>query len=92
VAARGPHGARGARLTVGIGAGLGAVVFRYLILWGTMLLTGHVDYSLAGHAANPLVPQLGFWFVVLAPVVGGLAYGPLVDFFAREARGYGYRK
>ncbi len=38
---------------------------------------------------NPLVPGLGIWFVALVPIVGGLLYGPLVDRFAREARGHG---
>jgi CIC family chloride channel protein len=32
---------------------------------------------------------LGIWFVVGAPVVGGLIYGPLVARFAPEARGHG---
>ncbi len=76
-------------LLVGAGAGAGAVGFRYMILGFTYLLTGHRDYSAAGHAANPLVPGLGIWFVVLAPVVGGLIYGPLVSRFAPEARGHG---
>jgi CIC family chloride channel protein len=76
-------------LTVGAGAGLGAVAFRYLILWFTWLFSGHADYSAAGHAAHPLVPWLGAGFVVLAPVAGGLLYGPLIDRFAREARGHG---
>src|SRR5262245_46053931 len=76
-------------LTVGTGAGLGAVVFRYLILWFTRLFSGHADYSAADHAAHPLLPWLGSWFVVLAPVAGGLLYGPLIDRFAREARGHG---
>ena len=35
------------------------------------------------------MPGLGRWFVVLAPVVAGLLYGPLVHLFAREARGHG---
>ena len=35
------------------------------------------------------VPWLGIWFVVLAPVVGGLIYGPLIQRFAPEARGHG---
>ena len=74
---------------VGVGAGLGAVGFRYMILGVTYLFTGHRDYSAAGHAANPLAPGLGMWFVVLAPVVGGLIYGPLVSRFAPEARGHG---
>lgn len=76
-------------LLVGAGAGLGAVVFRWLIRTFTLLLSGHADYSSAGHAANPALPWLGPWFVVLAPVVAGLVYGPLVYFFAREARGHG---
>ncbi len=76
-------------LVVGVGAGLGAVAFRYLILGFTYLFTGHRDYSVAGHAANPLVPGLGMWFVVLAPAIGGLLYGPLVARFAPEARGHG---
>ena len=74
---------------VGLFAGLGAVGFRYLIFAFTRVFSGHQDYSAAGHAINPLVPGLGMWFVVLAPVVGGLIYGPLIAIFAREARGHG---
>ncbi len=76
-------------LVVGAGAGLGAIAFRWLIKTFTLLLSGHADYAAAGHAANPHVPGLGRWFVVLAPVVAGLLYGPLVQRFAREARGHG---
>jgi CIC family chloride channel protein len=76
-------------LVVGLGAGLGAVVFRELILAVTRLFTGHSDYSAAGHASNPHLPGLGIWFVVIAPVVGGLLYGPLIARFASEARGHG---
>ncbi len=76
-------------LAIGAGAGLGAIVFRWLIKSFTLLLSGHSDYSAAGHAANPMFPGLGPYFVVFAPVVAGLAYGPLVHFFAREARGHG---
>lgn len=76
-------------LLVGLGAGAGAVAFRYMILGVTYLLTGHRDYSAAGHAANPLLPGLGIWFVLAAPIVGGLIYGPLVSRFAPEARGHG---
>jgi CIC family chloride channel protein len=76
-------------LAVGIGAGLGAVLFRYLIMWLTIVFTGHADYSAADHAANPFVAALGVWFLPLAPVVGGLLYGPLIARFAPEARGHG---
>lgn len=84
-----PTGLVALAITTGAGAGLGAVAFRYLILWFTVLFSGHEDYSAVGHAANPLVPSLGMWFVILAPIVGGLIYGPLIDRFAREARGHG---
>ncbi len=76
-------------LLTGVGAGAGAVAFRFLILGFTYVFTGHRDYSAAGHASNPLLPGLGIWFVVAAPVVGGLLYGPLVARFAPEARGHG---
>lgn len=76
-------------LAVGAGAGGGAVVFRWLIEYFTLALSGHRDYAGLGHVANPHVPGLGRWFVVVAPVVAGLLYGPLVQTFAREARGHG---
>jgi chloride channel protein, CIC family len=76
-------------LVVGLGAGAGAIGFRYLILGITELFSGYRDYSAAGRVANPRVPGLGIWFVVLAPVLGGLLYGPLVARFAPEARGHG---
>ncbi len=76
-------------LLVGAGAGLGAIVFRWLITHATQLFTGTADYSAAGRVPHPGLPWLGVFFVVLTPVVGGLLYGPLVDRFAREARGHG---
>ncbi|MFL6110424.1 MAG: chloride channel protein [Catenulispora sp.] len=76
-------------LAVGAGAGLGAIVFRWLIQTFTHVFSGHADYSAAGHAANPHVPGLGLWFVLFAPAVAGLIYGPLVHKFAPEARGHG---
>lgn len=76
-------------LLVGVGAGLGAVVFRYMIQGLTRLFTGFTDYAGRGHVANPGVPWLSRWFVLLTPVVAGILYGPLVYRFAREARGHG---
>jgi CIC family chloride channel protein len=76
-------------LIVGAGSGLGAVVFRWLIKVFTQVLSGHADYAGLGHVANPHVPWLGRWFVLIAPVAAGLVYGPMVHFFAREARGHG---
>jgi chloride channel protein, CIC family len=84
-----PAGLVALALLVGGGAGAGAVVFRYLILGFTYAFTGHHDYSAAGRAPYGYFHGLGFWFVVCTPVVGGLLYGPLIYFFAREARGHG---
>jgi chloride channel protein, CIC family len=87
--ARGSGGMVVLSLLVGVGAGLGAIAFRYMILGFTYAFTDHRDYSAVGHASNPVLPGLGIWFVVLAPVLGGLIYGPLVSRFAPEARGHG---
>ena len=76
-------------LAVGAGAGLGAIVFRWLITTFTTAFTGHLDYAGTSHLGNPHLPWLGRYVVVLAPVAAGLLYGPLVHLFAREARGHG---
>lgn len=76
-------------LVIGAGAGLGAIVFRWLIETFTRILSGHADYAATPGADHPHLTFLGPWFVVLAPVAAGLLYGPLVHFFAREARGHG---
>ncbi len=68
-------------LAVGIGAGLGAVVFRYLIQGFTTLFF------------DILRPALGTFLgpaaVILIPALGGLIFGPLIYLFAREAKGHG---
>src|SRR5665213_1794561 len=84
-----PGGMVALALAVGGGAGAGAVAFRYLILGFTKAFTGHRDYSAVGHESYGYFHGIGFWFVVAAPVVGGLIYGPLIYLFAREARGHG---
>jgi CIC family chloride channel protein len=84
-----PGGMVSLALVVGFGAGLGAVVFRELIAFFTLAFTGARDYAATPGAPNPTLPGLGPWFIVLVPVIGGLLYGPLIDRFAREARGHG---
>ena len=76
-------------IVIGALAGVGAVAFRWLVETATEVFSGHADYADVGHAAHPWFPWLGGFFVVLAPAVGGLIYGPLVHKFAREARGHG---
>lgn len=77
-------------LVIGVLAGFGAIAFRWLVETATWIFSGHADYAgTTGHPEHPWVPWLGGFFVVLAPAVGGLIYGPLVHRFAREARGHG---
>jgi CIC family chloride channel protein len=76
-------------VAIGAGAGLGSVVFRWLIDTFTWLFSGHADFSVAGGDSHPWLPWLGPWFVLLVPAVAGLVYGPLVQRFAPEARGHG---
>lgn len=64
----------------GLGAGLGAVVFRKLI-------TGfdHLFFDVIGGALAFLGPS----HVIVLPAIGGLLVGPIVYLFAREAKGHG---
>ncbi len=76
-------------LVVGAGAGLGAAGFRELIYFFTWLFTGRQTFGQQGHAASLHLPFLGIWFVLIVPVIAGALYGPLIQRFAREARGHG---
>ena len=76
-------------LVVGVGAGLGAVGFRWLILGITWLATGHEQFGQQGRVESSHLPWLGIGFFVLIPIIGGVLYGPLIQRFAREARGHG---
>lgn len=67
-------------LIVGTGAGLGAVVFRYLIK--AMEWVGY-DWL------PTLTRSWGKAYIIFVPVIGGLLVGMLVFFFAREAKGHG---
>ena len=76
-------------LVVGMGAGIGAAGFRYLIFSFTWLATGHDEFGQQGWVGSDHLPWLGVGFFVVIPVLGGLLYGPLISRFAREARGHG---
>ncbi len=74
---------------IGVGAGFGAVGFRWLVFAFTWIATGHEQFGQQGRVGSPHLPWLGIWFLLLIPVLGGLLYGPLIQRFAREARGHG---
>ena len=65
---------------VGVGAGVGALVFRWLINFFKVLAFG---------GGATVLDFLGAYYVVLIPAIGGLGVGPVVYFFAREAKGHG---
>jgi CIC family chloride channel protein len=72
---------------VGTGTGLGAIVFIYLIERAREIFFGYSADALSG--------LLGFigsdlrWWIIIIPAVGGMAVGPLVAYFAKEAKGHG---
>lgn len=76
-------------LLIGLGAGLGAVVFRWLVSTATTVFTGRHEYTTDPGAAHAWLPALGPWFLLLAPVAAGMLYGPLVAWLAPEAKGHG---
>ena len=76
-------------LLVGVGAGFGAVVFRELVYAVTWVATGHEQFGQQGRVASLHLAFLGIGFFLVIPVLGGLLYGPLIQRFAREARGHG---
>jgi len=67
-------------LIVGICSGLGAVLFRRLIGW---------FQSLAYRDISGLLTEWYPLHLILIPALGGAIVGPLVYYFAREAKGHG---
>ncbi len=69
-------------LAIGIGAltGLAAVLFIRLIEW-----IAHLGFE----ELPALAPGLGRGWIVLVPVLGALLGGPIIAWFAREAKGHG---
>jgi CIC family chloride channel protein len=70
----------GTAIAVGAGTGLGAVGFIELIALVERLFFG------GGESAFGF---LGRGLLILGPAVGGLLAGPIIAFFAREAKGHG---
>ena len=65
---------------VGLGAGLGADFFRWLIDSVTRFSFGTLGSLLASFSP---------FHLMIIPLLGGLIYGPIIYFFAREAKGHG---
>ncbi|MGD8405079.1 MAG: chloride channel protein [Anaerolineales bacterium] len=67
-------------IIIGAGTGLGAVFFIWLI--------GKVEL-LFFEGGEALFGGMGRWLLILIPAVGGLIAGPIISFFASEAKGHG---
>ena len=82
----------------GLAGALGAVIFRLLIravqaffFEGAEGMQGLVEEGLLAEASDPLAiaRELDWWWRLLIPAIGGLIVGPLIYFFARDAKGHG---
>jgi len=68
---------------IGVLGGFGAIFFRYAIKFFQKIFFSSFNFSLDYATALP-------WYVKLfAPAVGGLLVGPIIYYFAREAKGHG---
>jgi chloride channel protein, CIC family len=67
-------------ILVGIGAGFGAIFFRWLI---------QQFQDLFFVKGEDVLGFLGRYSIILIPALGGLIIGPLIHFLAREAKGHG---
>ena len=67
-------------ILVGLASGLGAVLFRW------MILEFHTLFFDGGETAFGF---LGKYYVIILPALGGLVVGLLIRFLAREAKGHG---
>ncbi|MEM7412242.1 MAG: chloride channel protein [Myxococcota bacterium] len=83
---------------VGLTGALGAVVFRFLIRFvqalffeGSDGITALFEEGVLAEAQDPLevARRLPWYWSVALPAIGGLIVGPLIYFFAREAKGHG---
>lgn len=88
----------GAAVFVGLAGALGAVLFRLLIRLvqgfafdGSEGLAAVFEEGIAAETHDPLeaARALAWYWNIAIPAIGGLLVGPLIYFFAREARGHG---
>jgi CIC family chloride channel protein len=72
---------------VGTGTGFGAIIFICLIEQARELFFGY-----SAEALSSLVEtgEEGFkWWIIAIPAIGGLIGGPIIYYFAKEAKGHG---
>ena len=70
-------------IMIGIIGGFGAILFRYAIRFFQALSFG------SWHTNIEYISGLPWYIILFAPAIGGLIVGPIIYFFAREAKGQG---
>lgn len=70
-------------IIIGISGGYGAIVFRYLIKFVQRVSYGDWTYGI------DLLESIPWYLRIAIPAIGGLVVGPIIYFFAREAKGHG---
>lgn len=88
----------GAAIAVGLAGAIGAVFFRLLIrgvqaiaFEGPDGIAALIEEGIAAETRDPLevARSIAWYWRIAIPAAGGLLAGPLIFFFAREARGHG---
>jgi len=65
---------------VGVGVGLAAVLFRWMI---------DFFHGLFFHNLHDWLSFMGSFSIIVIPVIGAILFSPLIYYFAREAKGHG---
>jgi CIC family chloride channel protein len=68
---------------IGVLAGFAAIGIRALIL-----AISNISFTGAGNLLENIMSTSWYW-IILIPIIGGLIVGPIIHFFAPEAKGHG---
>jgi len=68
---------------IGVIGGFGAILFRWMVQFFQGMAIGR------GEDVVALLATVPWWKRVLLPVIGAIVVGPMVHWFAREAKGHG---
>ena len=70
-------------IVIGVLAGFAAIAIRALILW-----VSEISFTGTGSYLENILNTSWYW-ILIVPIVGGLIVGPIIYFFAPEAKGHG---
>jgi len=70
-------------IVIGLLAGFAAIGIRALILE-----ISHLSFTGTGNMLENIINTSWFW-IIIVPIIGGLIVGPIIYFFAPEAKGHG---